>query len=595
MFRDSAKNIICICLLTLAVIWSALYYHTSSDRSLAIATGEISSANLAMAFEEHVKKSVQSIDGLLLQLRKEYQRNPRGFGDRIHFLAEHKSVAELLIQVSTTDKNGIMTFNTKELPAVPLDLSDREHFRVHLNGQEDRLYISKPVIGRVSKKWSIQFTRKMLDSAGSFSGVIVLSIDPDYFSNFYKNMDIGASGAISLVGMDGVIRARASKIKTGIDPRGQALPKNRPYLDPTSPAAGIFKVPSAVDGIIRVGAYRRLQDYPLVVNVLQAEDEILTGPNARRMQAYYAGLFLSVLILLVSWIIWKNERRRRDLLQTLLKSEEDLHNQNDQLLATEEMLRVQIFEYEVAQVQLKEATAAAEAASSAKSEFLSTMSHEIRTPMNSVIGMTSMLLETELNDEQYEYAEIAHRNGENLLKLINDILDFSKIEARKLDMEIVAFDLQAVLNETVRLLAVRTADANLELVCHIDPAVPLHLKGDPGRLGQIITNLVSNALKFTEKGQVAITAALQSEDDKRAEILFKVRDTGIGIPRNQQDAIFAPFTQADGSTTRKYGGTGLGLAICSRLAGLMGGVIGLESEEGKGSTFWFTARFEKLI
>ena len=593
MLHNTTKKILFTCLLTLAVIWSALYYHTSSDRRLAITTGEISSANLAMAFEEHVKKSVQSIDGLLLQLRNEYQRNPRGFADRIHLLAEHKSVAELLIQVSVTNKQGIMTFNTKGLPAIPLDLSDREHFRVHLNGQEDRLFISKPVVGRVSKKWSIQFTRKILDSTGSFAGVIVLSIDPEYFSSFYKNIDIGPTGAITLVGMDGVIRARASKTVTAIEARGISLPKKRPFFDTSKPVAGVYTVPSAVDGITRIGAYRRLQEYPLVVLVLQAEDEILAGPNARRTQAFYAGFFLSLLILLVCWIIWKNECRRRDLLQTLLKSEEDLHNQNDQLLATEEMLRVQISEYEVAQVQLKEATAAAEAASSAKSEFLSTMSHEIRTPMNSVIGMTSMLLETELNDEQYEYAEIAHRNGENLLKLINDILDFSKIEARKLDMEIIAFDLQVLLTETVKLLAVRTAATNLELVCHIDPAVPLQLKGDPGRLGQIITNLVSNALKFTEKGEVAITAALKSEDDSRAEILFEVRDTGIGIPSNQQDAIFAPFTQADGSTTRKYGGTGLGLAICSRLAGLMGGEIGLESEEGKGSTFWFTARLEK--
>lgn len=486
-----------------------------------------------------------------------------------------------------------MTYNTKGLPAVPLDLSDREHFRVHLEGGGDSLFISKPVIGRVSKKWSIQFTRKIVDSSGSFAGVIVLSIDPEYFSGFYKGIDIGASGAITLVGMDGVIRARASKLVTRMEPKGITLPKNRPFFDPTKPAAGIYTASSAVDGVTRIGAYRRLQDYPLVVLVLQAEDEVLAGPNARRTQAFYAGFFLSFLILLVGWILWKNECRRRNLLQTLMKSEEDLHSHNDQLLATEEMLRVQIYEYEVAQIQLKEASAAAEAASIAKSEFLATMSHEIRTPMNSVIGMTSMLLETELSDEQYEYAEIAHRNGESLLKLINDILDFSKIEARKLDMEIIAFDLEILLNETVKLFVLQAAETNLKLVCQITPEVPIYLKGYPGRLRQIITNLVNNALKFTENGEVVVCASLQSEEGDIAEILFEVRDTGIGIPLARQEAIFAPFMQADGSTTRKYGGTGLGLAICSRLAGLMGGEIGLESEEGKGSKFWFTARFEK--
>ena len=595
MLHNSTKNIILICLSTLAVNWSAFYYHTSSDRNQAISSAEVSLANLAMAFEEHVKKNIQSIDGLLLQLRYEYQRNPQGFADRIHLLAEHKSIAELLIQVSITDNKGIMTFNTKGLPPVPLDLSDREHFRVHLNGHEDTLFISKPVVGRVSNKWSIQFTRKILDRTGGFAGVIILSIDPDYFSNFYKNIDVGARGAITLVGMDGVIRAHASKITTETEAKGLTLPKIRPFFDPAKPAAGIYTAPSAEDGIIRIGAYRRLQDYPLVVLVLQTKDEVLAGPNARRIQTFSAGFFLTILILLVGWILWNNECRRRVLLQTLLESKEELHSQNDQLLATEEMLRKQISEYEVVQVQLKKATEVAEAASNAKSEFLSTMSHEIRTPMNSVIGMTSMLLETELNDEQYEYAEIAHRNGENLLKLINDILDFSKIEARKLDMETIAFDLQALMRETIKLLAVRAVDTNLELVCRIDPEVPSLLKRDPGRLRQIITNLAGNALKFTEKGEVAICASLKSEDESFAEILFKIRDTGIGIPQTRREEIFAPFTQADGSTTRKYGGTGLGLAICSRLAGLMGGEIGLESEEGKGSTFWFTARLEKQI
>ena len=593
MFYNSQKNIILSCLMTLAVIWSALYYHTSSDRKLAIVDCEVSSINLAMAFEEHVKKNVQAIDGLLLQLRHEYQRNPRGFADRIQLLAEHKSVAELLIQVSATDKRGIMTYNTKGLPAVPLDLSDREHIRVHLDGREDRLFISKPVIGRVSKKWSIQFTRKMVDSAGSFAGVLIISIDPDYFSNFYKGIDIGPSGVISLVGTDGVIRARASKVKAEIEPRGLALPQNRPNLVPAKPATGIFKVASAVDGVMRIGAYRRLQDYPLVVNVLQTETDILADSNERKKQTYYAGIFLSALVLVVGWILWKNDCRRRVLLQTLLESKDTLLTQNEQLLAIEDKLREQISEFEAAQVQLQEATVAAEAANSAKSEFLSTMSHELRTPMNSVIGMISMLLETELSAEQYEYAEIAQRNGESLLKLINEILDFSKIEARKLDMEIIPFDLQALVNDSVKLLAVRAADANLELACHIDSAVPLHLKGDPVRLHQVITNLISNALKFTEKGEIAITVSLKGEDDHSAEIHFVVRDTGIGIPLARQESIFAPFTQADGSTTRKYGGTGLGLAICSQLVALMGGEIGVESEEGKGSSFWFTARFEK--
>ena len=314
-------------------------------------------------------------------------------------------------------------------------------------------------------------------------------------------------------------------------------------------------------------------------------------------EVYYAlsamtGFFLGVMIMAVHRM-YKSSVAELELSYKNEVLISDLTKASSYLESLNENLKNEIQHGKLIEAELQKAKDNAESMSQAKGEFLANMSHEIRTPMNGVIGTLQLLEDTNLNKEQKEFVEIAHKSADALLAILNDILDLSKIEAGKLNFEHIAFDLKQIIKDIITLYSLKSEQKGVSIVMQLDESSPDYLMGDPTRLRQVIVNLVSNALKFTEQGEVKISVEVISSNTDDVDLKIAVSDTGIGIPQQALKTLFNAFTQADGSTTRKYGGTGLGLAIVSQLVDMMDGTLGVDSIEGDGSSFWFSARFSR--
>jgi signal transduction histidine kinase len=551
--RRLRTGAVAFALLAYGFMWTNFFVTVHVEDGRAVEAAYRDSGNLTRAFAEHVTSILGALDQSLREMVRDDEQAPASF-DLAAAASRHVALPDAVVHARLIAADGRVLASAPSDPAAPASFADREEFRVHAAGDGGALFIGRPGVDTATGRGSIHLTRRIDGPGGTFAGVMVLSLDPRYLTDFYRTIDIGSQGVISVVGRDGIVRARATgggDTRAGQNISGSALMRALGQAPD-----GRYEEIAPVDRIDRLFSYQALPGYPLVVNVGLARSEVLAAAMSRERLDFTMVVLRSVALALAVVLLWHLTGKQ-------IASEAALRRHEQELI-----------------VSRNEATMA----NRAKSEFLANMSHELRTPLNAIIGFSDMMsagLLGPIGSPKYlEYIKDINESGHHLLDMISGILDMSKIEAGKYELAPGDIDLAGTAAFCVRLVLERAAKGGIVLNNEIAAGLP-RVRADEPALKQILLNLLSNAVKFTGPGG---TVTLSAAPDGAGRMRLVVADTGIGIAAEDLAHVLEPFRQVDRSLARRYEGTGLGLAITKRLVDLHGGTLHIDSTLNQGTS-----------